>query len=416
MAGVISKIPLPEIEILDPIGQTLSDFDITDIAYSKIKGYNYNLGNKNGFVLNEEQGDTNVVLVNIGEQPRGVIGLMINAVDKCGPKVIGIDAIFKDLKPDTLGDMILSESIRNSKKVILACKFRTDQETGKVSVDQSHPIFSDYAQTNYVNLVTDGSDDVAKYKTSRSFFTYKDHEKKRSHFFAIELVKKYAPEKAQKFIDRNNELEFINYVGNIGSYGDKTEFTVPKFTSIEHTAVLNNEFDPSLFKNKIVIFGFMGRTIGEEDIEDIFYSPLNEKYIGKTNPDMFGVVIHANIINMIMTENYIDAVPFWLEFSIAVLICFVGVFMLYWAFLKFPLAYGTLSKMIQFMVWVTVLFSIIGVFYKYKIKYDTTITVVLVALAGDLVEIYHEIFLPLVRKLLKFIGIRKTIESLDKSN
>lgn len=160
----------------------------------------------------------------------------------------------------------------------------------------------------------------------------------------------------------------------------------------------------------------MGRTIGEEDIEDIFYSPLNEKYIGKTNPDMFGVVIHANIINMIMTENYIDAVPFWLEFSIAVLICFVGVFMLYWAFLKFPLAYGTLSKMIQFMVWVTVLFSIIGVFYKYKIKYDTTITVVLVALAGDLVEIYHEIFLPLVRKLLKFIGIRKTIESLDKSN
>jgi CHASE2 domain-containing sensor protein len=404
MMWIFSLIPLPQIEILDPIGQTLQDFDITDITYHDIKGHNHQ---QKDFSLNEEQGDTNIVIVNIGEQPRGIVGVMVNIINDANPKIIGIDAIFRGRKPDTLGDMILSEAIKNSGKVILASKFIYNNGN-EVGLQTSHELFSGVAHKNsFVNLVTDGTDDVAKYKTSRQFYPKKDFKGSSMHFFALDLVEKIAPEKAQKFLSRGNEQEYINYVGNIGSWGDTTKHTIAKFTSIDFQDVLDRNFDPSLFKDKIVLMGFLGRVIGEEDIEDIFYSPLNDKYVGKSNPDMFGVVIHANVINMLMTENYIDQVPMYLKVILAVLICYLAVFILYIVFLAFPLLYGTLSKIVQFVLWIAVLFVIIGVFYNYKLKYDADLAVVTVLLAGDMVEIYHELVLPTVMKLYRLIFVKK---------
>lgn len=404
MMGVFSLIPLPQIEILDPIGQTLQDFDITDITYHDIKGHNHQLKE---FGLNEERGDTNIVIVNIGEQPRGVVGMMVNIINDANPKIIGIDAIFRGRKPDTLGDMMLAEAIKNSGKVILASKFIYNNGN-EVGLQTSHELFSGAAYKNsFVNLVTDGTDDVAKYKTSRQFYPKKEFKGNHMHFFALDLVEKIAPEKAQKFLSRGNDQEYINYVGNIGSLGDTTKHTIPKFTSIDFQDVLQRNFDPSLFKEKIVLMGFLGRTIGEEDIEDIFYSPLNDKYVGKSNPDMFGVVIHANVINMLMTENYINQVPMYLKVILAVMICYLAVFILYIVFLAFPLLYGTLSKIVQFVLWIAVLFVIIGVFYNYKLKYDADLAVVTVLLAGDMVEIYHELVLPTVVKLYRLIFVKK---------
>lgn len=403
MMWIFSLIPLPQIEILDPIGQTLQDFDITDITYHDIKGHNHQ---QKDFSLNEEQGDTNIVIVNIGEQPRGVVGMMVNIVNEASPKIIGIDAIFRGRRPDTLGDMLLSEAIKNSGKVILASKFIYNNGN-EVGLQTSHELFSDVAYKNsFVNLVTDGTDDVAKYKTSRQFYPKKEFNGNQMHFFALDLVEKIAPEKAQKFLSRENEQEYINYVGNIGSLGDTTKHTIPKFTSIDFQDVLQRNFDPSLFKDKIVLMGFLGRVIGEEDIEDIFYSPLNDKYVGKSNPDMFGVVIHANVINMLMTENYINQVPTYLKVILAVMICYLAVFILYVVFLAFPLLYGTLSKIVQFVLWIAVLFVIIGVFYNYKLKYDADLAVVTVLLAGDMVEIYHELVLPTVMKLYRLIFVK----------
>jgi glucan phosphoethanolaminetransferase (alkaline phosphatase superfamily) len=129
--------------------------------------------------------------------------------------------------------------------------------------------------------------------------------------------------------------------------------------------------------------------------------------VGKSNPDMFGVVIHANVINMLMTENYINQVPMYLKVILAVTICYLAVFILYVVFLAFPLLYGTLSKIVQFVLWIAVLFVIIGVFYNYKLKYDADLAVVTVLLAGDMVEIYHELVLPTVMKLYRLISVKK---------
>lgn len=414
MMWIFSMVPFPEIEILDPIGQTLNDFDITDLAYNKVKGYVHKQKDAKGHELNinQEEGDTNVVVVNIGEKSRQDIAKMINIISAMEPKVIGLDAIF-DGRRDTLGDLMLSDAIKNSGKVILASKFMYDksstEENPNLNLQKSDPLFSGVTQNSYVNLVTDGSDDIAKYKTSRSFYPKIVYKKQMMNFFAVDIVQRAYPDKAKKFLAREHEIEYINYLGNIGGYGDALIHDVPKFFAIDCEPVLNIEFDPSIFKNKIVLMGFLGRRIGEQDIEDIFYSPLNEKYIGKTNPDMFGVVIHANIINMILQERYIQQVPTWLKIILAVVICYISVCVLYIAFLAYPLMYGTLSKLIQFVFWISILFFIIGMFYNYRLKYDADIAVVTVLLAGDMVEIYHELVLPAMVKLYRLFFVKKRV-------
>lgn len=406
MMWIFSLIPFPEIEILDPIGQTLNDFDITDLTYHRIKGYNHK---EKEFDLNEEQGDTNLVIVNIGEEPRFKVAAMINIINASQPKVIGVDAIFMGAR-DTMGDMMLHEAIKNSGKVILASKFLYDKEGNETTLQKSYHMFADVAYKNsFVNLVTDGTDDIAKYKTARQFYPVKNFDKKDMHFFALDLVEKVAPEKTKLFFERGHDVEYINYVGNIGSLGDSTKHTIPKFSSIDVEDVLQMNFDPALFKDKIVLMGFLGRRIGEEDIEDIFYSPLNKKYVGKSDPDMFGVVIHANIINMVMSESYIDQVPMWLKVILAISISYISVCILYIAFLAYPLLYGTLSKIIQLVLWLAVLFAILGFFYNYKLKYDADLAVVAVLLAGDMVEIYHELVLPAMVKLYRLAFVKKRV-------
>ncbi|HTF80851.1 MAG TPA: CHASE2 domain-containing protein [Cytophagales bacterium] len=402
-------IPFPNIEILDPLGQTLNDFDVTDLTYNKVKGYAHKGEDDSGhkFEVNEELGDTNIIIVNIGEQPRGVIGLMINAIDECKPMAIGLDVIFKDRKPDTLGDMVLAEAIKSSGKVVLASKFIYNKDSGEVALQKSHDLFSSQAQNSFVNLVTDGSDDIAKYKTSRSFYPRKDFKGIQHNFFAIDLAAKMDPHKAAQFLARNKEVEYINYVGNIAGYGDAMVKDIPKFYSIDYPDVLSRQFDPGLFRNKIVLMGFLGRNIGEQDIEDIFYSPLNRKYVGKTNPDMFGVVIHANIINMILSESYIDQVPSWIKGLMGFIICYISVVVLYITFLAYPLLYGTLSKIVQLIFWLALNFAMMGVFYKFRLKYDADIAVITVILAGDMVEIYHELVQPTAVKLYRLIFVKK---------
>ena len=39
-------------------------------------------------------------------------------------------------------------------------------------------------------------------------------------------------------------------------------------------------------------------------MDDIHYTPLNEVVSGKSFPDMYGVVIHANILSMILSGKY----------------------------------------------------------------------------------------------------------------
>ena len=126
---------------------------------------------------------------------------------------------------------------------------------------------------------------------------------------------------------------------------------------------------------------------------DKFYTPLNKNTVGRAYPDMYGVVIHANIISMILDKKFIDNMHPYFGILLAFIVCYFNV-ALFVSILKRPrLApwYGALSKGIQ-LVEVIILFGLIFFLFAGSLyKADLTLTFLAVLLSGDLAEIFMDI-------------------------
>ena len=197
----------------------------------------------------------------------------------------------------------------------------------------------------------------------------------------------YDPEKAERFLTRDNEYEIINYRGNIIDFG-QSKFG-GRYTALDVDDVFEERFTPDLIDGKIVLFGFMGKDFGDRSWEDKFYTPLNVKYAGKSNPDMFGVVVHANIISMILNEDYIGKQSKTSGFITALVICFVTVVFFTWIYRRLPQWYDGLTKAIQLVIVLLIFTANVFVFHWLNYKTSLTLATILVALTGDSLEVCY---------------------------
>jgi CHASE2 domain-containing sensor protein len=107
--------------------------------------------------------------------------------------------------------------------------------------------------------------------------------------------------------------------------------------------------------------GFLGEIIGDYVPGDIFFTPLNKKIIGRSLPDMYGVVVHANIIKMILDKEFIyhsKTADFLFNLTFITLLTL----MLLWIQSKFTNQYSILSK-IALVIFIDILIlGAIGLF------------------------------------------------------
>lgn len=389
LIGVVFKFSAFGIfDALDPIGDALSDVEITDLVFSQFRG--------------ETHGSEEIVIVNVGELPRAAIAGQIDIISKYQPKVIGIDCLF-EMEKDPFGDSLLRASIANAGNVILASKlYGCSEETGQCdTLIGSIPYFNEVAMSlGFANLISDASEQE-DYKSNRSFTPLEMVEGREEYALAVEIMRNYDKEKADKFLARGNPYEIINFKGYGRSEG--------KFFSLDVIQVFEENFDPSIIKDKIVLFGYLGKDFDDKSWEDRYYTPMNENYAGRTNPDMFGVTIHANIIAMILDESYIDIMHEWLSLIVGVLLCFVNVMLFNKIYFEKPDWYDGLTKLIQLAEALILLYLIIIVFHEFSYKLNITLGIVAMLLAGDALEVYHGVVKNLYFKFEKrFIKNKQT--------
>ncbi len=368
-------------DLFDPIGDALSDMEFTDVVFSQLR--------------EEPKVDPNVILVNIGHLSRGEIGLEINTIARYNPKVIGIDAFFYSLKEDTLGDLVLSDAIKNAGNVVLVSKLINFNDSINTfdSLRISHPIFSDHAMGHaFANLLTDNdASSQEQFKVTRSFVPYKDvkgDKAQRELAFGVKLASIYAPDNAKRFISRIHDSEIINYRGNIINPYQHSEFG-GKFFALDWEQVIMEDFDPSVIEGNIVIMGYLGSDFRDTSWDDKFYTPMNSDYAGKANPDMFGAVIHANIASMNIKEDYINKLPIWLEALIGVILVFGNIIFFTLIYRRVPKWYDGATKVIQLVEIMVILFLIIMVFHWFSLKLNLTLGIAGIALAGDGLEVFY---------------------------
>jgi CHASE2 domain-containing sensor protein len=151
---------------------------------------------------------------------------------------------------------------------------------------------------------------------------------------------------------------------------------------------MNENFDPSLIKDNIVLFGFLGDYIGDPAWDDKFFTPLNKKVAGRANPDMFGLVIHANIINMILAEDYINRLSEWQEWAIAFIVCFLNVALFSYINSRLPLFYDGISVILQVIEIGICSILVVFLFSYFSFKTSLSYTMGALALVGPCYDTY----------------------------
>lgn len=359
--GVLGLVAL-NVDAFNPFEKALQDFEITDLAQTEFKQDRYF--------------ESNIVLVNFGNISRGQLAVVLDSIAKYQPKVVGIDAFYSKPK-DPMSDFALRMSMSKINNLVLVSKLDSfDTEKKRFEhLKVSAPIFSAVAHSGFANFYTGGEEG---FRTTRKFSPKEKLKDTVEHIFAAEVVRHFDPKKYQKLLEREHELEMINFNGNVENY-----------FRFDWREILNGTANLETLKDKIVLIGYIGDWLGDKDLVDIFYTPLNENIAGRSYPDMYGVVVHANIVSMILNETYIDQWPKFLDVIMAIFFAFLnGAIFLYWA--EFKKTFFEIGVRLVQLIEMTILTAItIYLLSQHQIKLEATLAVIIIAASADFSDIYH---------------------------
>ena len=155
-----------------------------------------------------------------------------------------------------------------------------------------------------------------------------------------------------------------------------------------NTLLDSNNVQEFSFANKIVLLGFAPE---DGSWEDKHFTPMNAKYVGKSTPDMQGVFVHANIIEMLLHKNYITRTSTWLTWLLAFVLCWLHMAIFIKYFLEHHIWFHLVAKIAQLVS--TILFVYLGLlfFVKFDHKLNLAPTLIAIILAVDVLYFYEAI-------------------------
>jgi adenylate cyclase len=293
--------------------------------------------------------------------PRSYYAHVIENLNKAGVKAIGIDVIFDQADQNgQQSDSLLAEALSKYKNVVLAGKIdipggRTDMAT----LVQPYQIFRQ--QKVHWGLVSFDLDQDGFY---RRYLIGQTHQTQVGDTFidslyssfAVELLRVYKDIPAAVTLTDNGSFfqldtfkipkinsysTLINYAGPVGTFRQYSfdavlddenfdlieEYDLDAFSDIGDPA---NGIPPGLLysgdlKDKIVL---IGSTMKE--LHDDFPTPFLEGRDAQGHSIKVltnGVEIHANTLNMILNQQYLQQISFWWQIAILVLLAIIVYFL-----------------------------------------------------------------------------------------
>ncbi len=397
----------------DSVGQALKDFELTNYAFSKMR--------------ETPNVPDPIVLVNIGNLDRRALAMEIAAISQFKPKVIAMDILFScegglrdsvncPALSDVMGNAMLSNAIREAGNVVLGSKLLQTDSLAKFdsndadSLEISDPEFNDYSKRGFVTLPTDANyqEDVKKVN---SIYPMRIVNGKRELAFSVQIAMQVDSIKAKKFLSRNKEEELINFRGNMevlqlklqslkNSEIGSTAFGT-MFYTVDVGDILSGNVLGELFKDRIVMMGYLGDYLGDPAWEDRFFTPMNKVLAGRANPDMFGLVVHANAVAMILNEDYVDEISDFAKYAIAFLVCLLTVAIFIWIDNKLPMWFDAFSVIIQLVEILAISLFVIYAFNWWSLKLDLTLSLGVSALVGPAYDIFKSVQNEINRRLTK---------------
>ena len=239
----------------------------------------------------------------IGQQwpwPRSLHGKVVRSLKEAGAAAVVFDVLFLEPSRDAHEDQAFAQALEEAGNVVLGANFtkvgRQNYETYFVE-EPVAALAKAAARVGLVNFFPDSDGSI------RMGF---------NQIYGRKTIAPYAIDTAFGFrspdniVPREGSGAFcIDYAGKNGS-----------FPVVSYYQVLDQMVSPEIFRNKIVLIGFQtDASVEVESGADTFPTP----FLRFSNRMMFGVEIHANIINTIL-QGYPVTSPWmpwkWALFSL----------------------------------------------------------------------------------------------------
>ena len=234
------------------------------------------------------------------------------------------------------------------------------------------------------------------YRTIKDFYPFMCYKDSMLPNFAAKIAQIYRPEAYKNLMNRGYDVEVINWRGHYD-----------RFYALDYDQVTNEDYDLSFIEGKIVLMGYMGEYLGGRDLEDIFFTPMNHKIAGRSYPDTYGVVVHANVISMILNGNYVYQMPSWIRNILILIIAYLNVSLFLYVAEKRKIYYDLITKTIQLVEVAIFMYLIIYFMLEQHVKVHLTLLFAAILLSGDLTELYAGSLKPIAVKYLTKFGLLK---------
>jgi CHASE2 domain-containing sensor protein len=356
---LISFIPL-SLEYGKALHQGFADFDIYDLHYADKATFNNNR-------------DSDIVLVEIEDNRTSIAG-QINLLLKYKPKVIALDAFFEQTKEE---DSAFRNAVNNQQNLIFSYKI----------LDSDKIVPNIFCKDN--NRCGYGNYNGNEFSVIRMYSPYVNINGKQYDAITTSIIRMFNKHLYENLMSRNEEHQLINYSGNLENY-----LTISKEALKEYdtSGQLENPI-----RNKIVLLGFFVQQNDKKQppliLEDLHFTPLNKQVSGKSYPDMYGVVIHANILSMILNEKYATLASKGVSYFLTFLIAFCFNYYLISRFHKKPHPHHAVFLLVQFLSILVILYFFLLLFNWFSYKVPLEPVMITMVLSLEMLGLYKSLAL-----------------------
>lgn len=368
LIGLVS-LSVFNFHLFDPFTNAFRDMTLTDVYYSEL--------------LKKKVYPDNIVIVNIEHRSRQEIATMIDSVQQYKPKVVGLDIIFSE-KEDT-GNVYLGEVFKKYDNYIFSYKGAFEHGEKEVVSDP----WLVQQKGGYVNLA--GID--KEHSTVRFFYPYYNNQTA----FTTAVMKRYDSSLVKRFNSAKDKRVEIRYFG-----GDSA------FNKFDYATIMKGGLDSNAIKDHIVLFGYVGVEASTIDKtknlytidEDRLFTPLNAQLSGRSYPDMYGVIVHANILRMMLDKDYIRVVPDWVIWILAFLVSWLLVPTFCRWYNHNAMWFHPYTKFVQLGASIAIVLLSMLLYHYGNIKMESAILIVGIVFMVDLI-LFYDAFIKLLKTRFK---------------
>ncbi|MCL1863295.1 MAG: adenylate/guanylate cyclase domain-containing protein [Defluviitaleaceae bacterium] len=221
---------------------------------------------------------------------------ILNADPYARPAVIAVDVMFSEENPlDPEGDAALVAAAQAYDNLLFASSFVIGRNRERIALgaeilgmDKPFPALLPYVEHGIINGIPSRDGFI------RDALLWENVLGERVYSFPVMAAKMYlGVDEPSEFV-QNNAHMYIRYTGEPGIDGEDGDFFMFSFAEIFY------DFDPVLVQDAIVLIG--PYAIG---MMDHYQVPI------KHGAHMYGVEIHANIIQALLEGVYVQRAPEW---------------------------------------------------------------------------------------------------------